>query len=41
MIDFNFNEEHILENERALLRPLKTTDFNNLLNFSLNEPELW
>lgn len=41
MIDFNFNEEHILENERAMLRPLKTTDFDNLLNFSLNEPELW
>lgn len=41
MIDFDFNEEYILENEQALLRPLKTTDFDNLLYFSLNEPELW
>jgi RimJ/RimL family protein N-acetyltransferase len=41
MIDFNFNEDYILENERAMLRPLITTDFDNLLYFSLNEPELW
>jgi N-acetyltransferase len=41
MIDFNFKEDHILENERALLRPLKASDFDNLLYFSLNEPELW
>ncbi|MGL6268304.1 MAG: GNAT family N-acetyltransferase [Chitinophagaceae bacterium] len=41
MIEFNFKEEYILENERVLLRPLNTTDYENLLHFSLNEPELW
>jgi len=41
MIDFNFSEDHILEDERALLRPLTATDFDNLLYFSLHEPELW
>ena len=41
MIDFNFSEDHILEDERVLLRPLTVNDFNNLLYFSLHEPELW
>jgi N-acetyltransferase len=41
MIDFNFKEDYFLENERARLRPLTTTDFDNLHYFSLNEPELW
>lgn len=41
MIEFNINEDYILENERAVLRPLAVTDFENLLHFSLNEPELW
>ncbi|MEQ1677823.1 MAG: GNAT family protein [Chitinophagaceae bacterium] len=30
-----------LEDERVLLRPLEETDFDNLLPFSLNEPEIW
>lgn len=38
---FNFNEKYILENERVLLRPLEFSDFDNLLAFSLDEPELW
>lgn len=38
---FNFNEKYILENERAILRPLEISDFEYLLHFSLNEPELW
>jgi N-acetyltransferase len=41
MIDFDFMEDYILENERVRLRPLTTTDFDNLLYFSLNESELW
>lgn len=41
MIDFNFNKDYILENERAMLRPLAPSDLDNLLSFSLNEPELW
>lgn len=41
MQDFDFNIEYILEDERVLLRPLNTNDFQNLLQFSLNEPTLW
>ncbi|WP_207496586.1 GNAT family N-acetyltransferase [Aridibaculum aurantiacum] len=40
-MDFNFNSDYILENERVLLRPLQLSDFQNLVNFSINEPELW
>lgn len=31
----------VLENEKVLLRPLEETDFEHLLEFSLNEPEIW
>ncbi|RAJ31893.1 GNAT family N-acetyltransferase [Pedobacter cryoconitis] len=31
----------ILENERALIRPLSLADYEHLLPFSLNEPEIW
>ncbi len=31
----------ILEDDFVLLRPLRDSDFENLLPFSLNEPELW
>ncbi|CAM4310661.1 Protein N-acetyltransferase, RimJ/RimL family [Pedobacter westerhofensis] len=31
----------LLENERVLLRPLSGDDFECLLPFSLNEPEIW
>lgn len=42
MIDnFDFSKEIILENDAVLLRPLQTSDFENLLEFSLNEPEIW
>ncbi|HRH56888.1 MAG TPA: GNAT family protein [Chitinophagales bacterium] len=37
----DFTKDYILENERALLRPLYKSDFENLLPFSLFEPELW
>jgi len=37
----NFKEAYILENEVALLRPLESGDFDELLYFSLNEPEIW
>ncbi len=41
MIQDIFQQNIILENERVLLRPLEESDFENLLPFSLNEPELW
>lgn len=31
----------ILENERALIRPLSPADHEHLMPFSLNEPEIW
>ena len=30
-----------LENDNVLLRPLEITDIDHLLEFSLNEPEIW
>ena len=38
---FDFNHNYILENENVLLRPLELSDIDNLLHFSINEPELW
>jgi RimJ/RimL family protein N-acetyltransferase len=40
-MDFNFKEKKLLENERVSIRPLEYSDFENLLDFALNEPELW
>lgn len=37
----NFPQNTILENEHVLLRPLEITDFENLLEFSINEPNTW
>jgi RimJ/RimL family protein N-acetyltransferase len=39
--NFDYTEDYILEDERVLLRPLEERDYENLLTFSLNEPELW
>ncbi len=41
MADFDFEKKVALENDHVLMRPLEATDHNNLLNFSLNEPEIW
>jgi len=41
MIADIFQHQPILENERVLLRPIEENDFDNLLPFSLNEPEIW
>jgi RimJ/RimL family protein N-acetyltransferase len=40
-MEFNFNNKYILENERVCLRPLELNDFENLIIFSMNEPEIW
>ena len=37
----DFKENYILEDDCVLLRPLKEEDCDNLLEFSLNEPETW
>ena len=36
-----FTEPIILEDDRALLRPLAAEDYDLLLPFAMNEPELW
>jgi RimJ/RimL family protein N-acetyltransferase len=36
-----FRQQPVLENERVLLRAIREHDFENLLPFSLNEPEIW
>jgi len=41
MSGFNVRKDYTLENDFVLLRPLTINDFDNLLPFSLNEPELW
>ncbi|HEU4495795.1 MAG TPA: GNAT family N-acetyltransferase [Flavobacterium sp.] len=39
--DFDFSQDLILENDIVLLRPLELSDFENLVEFSVNEPEIW
>ena len=40
-MNFDFNTDYILENERVLLRPLIKEDIQHLSNFSIHEPSLW
>jgi RimJ/RimL family protein N-acetyltransferase len=40
-MNFDFKENYILENEFVRLEPLKLSDFDVLLNYSENEPEIW
>ena len=40
-IEFNFGNDYILEDQRCLLRPLEPDDYELLLPFALQEPELW
>jgi RimJ/RimL family protein N-acetyltransferase len=36
-----FSANPVLENNRVLLRPIQEDDFDNLLCFSENEPDIW
>ena len=40
-MNFNFKEEYILENDVVRLQPLQSSDYEKLVEFSVNEPELW
>ncbi len=40
-MDFNFDCKYTLENEFVLLQPLEINDFDKLVNFAINEPEIW
>lgn len=37
----DFTVDYLIENEKVLLRPLQTSDFENLIRFSVEQPELW
>jgi RimJ/RimL family protein N-acetyltransferase len=39
--NFNFSDNIILEDDLVLLRQLQESDVDNLLEFSINEPETW
>lgn len=41
MLKFDFTSNIILEDEFVLLRPLELNDYQNLLHFALEEPEIW
>ncbi len=41
MLNFNFQNEYVLESDHVLLRPLVAGDYDHLLPFSLQEPEIW
>jgi RimJ/RimL family protein N-acetyltransferase len=40
-MNFNFKENYILENEVVRLEPLSMNHFDALVEFSINEPEIW
>jgi RimJ/RimL family protein N-acetyltransferase len=40
-MNFNIKENYILENEVVRLEPLSMNHFDALVEFSINEPELW
>lgn len=37
----DFEKDYILENDVIMLRPLTVSDFDSLLPFSQNEPDIW
>jgi RimJ/RimL family protein N-acetyltransferase len=40
-MSIDFSKDYILENDNVLLHPLRISDYENLLEFSETEPELW
>ncbi|WP_198170293.1 GNAT family N-acetyltransferase [Mucilaginibacter arboris] len=38
---FNFSADYVLEDDFVKLRPVKESDYENLLPFALNEQEIW
>ncbi|MGK4567661.1 GNAT family N-acetyltransferase [Flavobacterium sp. 3HN19-14] len=40
-MNFDFNQNLILEDDYVQLRPLQRSDLDNLLHFSINEPDIW
>ncbi|MBL1219750.1 GNAT family N-acetyltransferase [Chryseobacterium sp. L7] len=40
-MNLDFTEKYTLENDLVLLRPLELSDFDHLLEYAENEPEIW
>jgi RimJ/RimL family protein N-acetyltransferase len=40
-MEFDFDNKYLLEDNRAILKPLELSDFENLISFAVNEPEIW
>ena len=41
MSQLDFDKDHILEDDRVLLRPLVSSDIGLLMPYALHEPEIW
>ena len=37
----NFEKTYVLENDKITLRPMVESDYDLLLEFSTNEPDIW
>jgi RimJ/RimL family protein N-acetyltransferase len=40
-MNFNFKEDYILENDVVRLQPLQLSDYEHLVEYSINEPDIW
>jgi RimJ/RimL family protein N-acetyltransferase len=40
-MNFDFEQDYILENETVFLEPLQASHFDFLLEYAINEPEIW
>jgi RimJ/RimL family protein N-acetyltransferase len=40
-MNFDFQQDFTLENNFVLLRPLQNGDYEHLLDYALNEPDIW
>lgn len=40
-MNFNFKEDYILENDVVRLQPLQLSDCEHLVEYSINEPDIW
>ena len=37
----NFENDYVLENDKITLRPMLESDYDLLLEYSVNEPDIW
>jgi RimJ/RimL family protein N-acetyltransferase len=37
----NFEKDYILENDHVILRPMLLSDYDHLVEYSVNEPDIW